>query len=306
MADIHSVLTMRYLIYSLTPLAVLIGAAALSCMISFMLLSIFGDLFPLDKVITKFAKLFLVLSIFPTMYFLSLDKRDLGFAERAVFLKQLIQGLGLGLITLLPVLVVLYGLGVNVIDDSQPWNLGWALKKLAISLLLALLISFAEEPIFRGALFSGLKGKMPLLAVIIISSVYYALLHFLDSHSQFGYDEMTWFSGFILLGEALTNVFDVTHIPAFSALLMVGVFLAVLRARINESLGLCIGCHTAWVWQIKMNKSLFNVDPDSDYFYLVSSYDGVIGPLVTVWMLAAVGAFLIYRRFSIKPGWGEA
>lgn len=289
---------MKFIIYALTPLAVLIGAATLACVVSYLLLSMAGDLFPLEKVISKFAKLFLVLSIFPAMYFLKLNRRDIGFAERSVFLKQLAQGLGLGLLTLLPVLSVLYGLGVNVVDDSQPWTLLWALKKLVISLLLALLISFAEEPVFRGALFAGLKCKMPLLGAIVVSSMYYAMLHFLDSHSRFGYDEMTFSSGFILLGEALSNVFNVANIPAFSALLMVGVFLAVLRARIRESLGLCIGCHTAWVWQIKMNKSLFNIDRDSDYFYLVSSYDGVIGPLVTVWMLVAVCGFLIVQRLG--------
>ena len=138
---------------------------------------------------------------------------------------------------------------------------------------------------------------MPVSWAIVISSIYYASLHFLNSHSRFSYDEMTFFSGFIMLGEALVNVFNADNIPAFSALLMVGVFLAVVRTRVSESLGLCIGCHTAWVWQIKMNKSLFNLDPDSAYFYLVSSYDGIIGPLVTVWMLLVVTAFLAYRQF---------
>lgn len=288
---------MKFIFYALTPLAVLIGAAASACVISYWLLLVIGDVFPLDKVISKVAKLFLVLSILPVMYFLKLNKRDLGFAERPVFIKQLLQGLGLGLLTLLPVLFVLHGLGVNVVDASQPWTIVWLLKKLAISLLVALLISFAEEPIFRGALLVGLKTKIPVIGAILISSFYYALLHFLDSDSRISYDEMTFFSGFTLLGEALSNVVNVDHIPAFSALLMVGVFLAVLRTRIKESLGLCIGCHTAWVWQIKMNKSLFNIDSNSDYLFLVSSYDGVIGPLVTGWMLLVLGGLQIYRQF---------
>ncbi|MGR9116447.1 MAG: CPBP family glutamic-type intramembrane protease [Gammaproteobacteria bacterium] len=289
---------MKYILYALTPLAVLIGAAALACVAGYLLLLVFGDLFPLDKVISKIAKLFLVLSIFPVMYFLRLNKRDLGFAESSVFIKQLGWGIGIGLLTLMPVLAVLYGLGVNVIDESKSWTVIWLFKKLTISLLLALLISLAEEPVFRGALFAGLKNKMPVIGAIIISSIYYAMLHFLDSHSRFSYGEMTFFSGFILLGEALLNVFNAENLPAFSALLMVGVFLAVLRTRINESLGLCIGCHTAWVWQIKMNKSLFNIDRDSDYFYLVSTYDGVIGPLVTAWMLLLVAGFLGCRQLN--------
>ncbi|MFZ2312129.1 MAG: CPBP family intramembrane glutamate endopeptidase, partial [Methylobacter sp.] len=80
------------------------------------------------------------------------------------------------------------------------------------------------------------------------------------------------------------------------ALLMVGIFLGVLRAQVKESLGLCIGCHTCWVWQIKMSKSLFNTDFNSEYLYLVSSYDGVVGPLVTVWLILAVGSYFVYKK----------
>ncbi|MGR9051035.1 MAG: CPBP family intramembrane glutamic endopeptidase [Gammaproteobacteria bacterium] len=287
---------MKYVIPSLMPLAVLISAASLACMVGYSILLAAGDIFPLDKVISKVGKLFLVLSIFPVMAWLGLNKRDLGFAERPVFLKQLVRGLGLGLLTLLPILIILFTLGVNVIDETRSWTPVWILKKLTVSFLLALLISIAEEPIFRGVLFAGLKKKMPMIGVVLISSLYYALLHFLDSHTRIGYPEMTLFSGFMLLGEALLNVFQAENIPAFSALFMVGVFLAVVRARIGENLGLCIGCHTAWVWQIKMNKSLFNTDRDSAYFFLASSYDGIIGPLVTVWLATAIIGYLWYRR----------
>ncbi|PKM13227.1 MAG: CPBP family intramembrane metalloprotease domain-containing protein [Gammaproteobacteria bacterium HGW-Gammaproteobacteria-3] len=287
---------MKYLGYALAPLAVLITASALACVVGYWVVLISGDVFPLDKVIGKIGKLFLVLSILPLMYALKLSVRDLGFARRPVFFRQLLQGLGLGLVTLLPVLIVLYALGVNVIDVSGQWTPVWLFKKLLLSLLLALLISCAEEPLFRGVLVAGLKDKLPLIAVLLISSIYYASLHFLHSHSRFSYDEITFFTGFVLLGEAFANVFRFDNIPPFSALLMVGVFLALLRTRIDRSLGLCIGCHTAWVWQIKMNKALFNVDSGAEYFYLVSAYDGVIGPLVSVWLLFVIAVFWVVRK----------
>jgi len=87
-------------------------------------------------------------------------------------------------------------------------------------------------------------------------------------------------------------------LSAFFALLMVGIFLAVLRTQVKASLGLCIGCHTCWVWQIKMSKSLFNTDFSSEYLYLVSSYDGVIGPLVTGWLLLAITGYFVYQRIN--------
>jgi len=46
-----------------------------------------------------------------------------------------------------------------------------------------------------------------------------------------------------------------------------------------------------------MSKQLFNTDFNSDYLYLVSSYDGVIGPLVTGWLMLAIAGYFAYQRF---------
>jgi len=122
-------------------------------------------------------------------------------------------------------------------------------------------------------------------------------LHFLSSKTDIPVQDINLFSGFKLLGEAIGNLLNPNILSAFFALLLVGVFLAVLRTRVNTSLGLCIGCHTCWVWQIKMSKQLFNTDFNSDYLYLVSSYDGVIGPLVTGWLMLAIAGYFAYQRF---------
>lgn len=291
---------MKAFLAALVPLTILLMAASLACVISYFTLMLIGDVFPLDKVINKVAKLLLVLSIFPAMSMFNLTRTDLGFVEKKRMIRHFFGGFGLGIITLLPVFIVLYLLGVNRVDVSKEWSAIWVFKKLLTSFLLALLISLAEEPIFRGALLAGLKRKMPVIYAVIISSVYYALLHFLDSHTRFSYEELTFFSGFILLGEALLNVFNVSNLSAFVALLSVGLFLGIVRARIPGSLVLCIGCHTAWVAQIKFNKALFNVDPDSEFIYLVSNYDGVIGPLVSGWMFFTIALYLLYARYTQK------
>ena len=291
-----SSISIKNLFIILIPLAVLMVASILASIIGYGLLLGFGDIFPLDKVISKIAKVLLVLSIFPAMYFLSLTARDLGFAPLRVFQQQFMMGLLIGLITLMPVLIFFYMLDINVVDSSKPWTVAWVLKNLVVSLLLSALISFAEEPIFRGVLFAGLIKKIPVFGVIMTCSAYYALLHFLKSHTHFSYQELDFFSGFILLGEAYLNVLRLENLPVFLALFMVGGFLAVLRTYVKTSLGLCIGCHTAWVWQIKMNKSMLNANPNSDYFFLASKYDGVIGPFVALWMLVAILVMIIYFK----------
>ncbi len=287
---------LRTLFYAVVPLLVLLAAIALACIVSYFVVQIFGEFIPFRKIISKTTQLFLVLSIFPAMVYLNINKAELGFAARPVFLKQLLQGFSLGFITLMPVFIALTMLKINVIDDTQLWTVGFAAKTLVVSLLLALLISLIEEPLFRGLLLVGLNKKLSVWSAILISATYYAALHFLSSNTDIAPQELNLYSGFTLLGGAVANLLNPGILSAFFALLMVGIFLGVLRTQVKASLGLCIGCHTCWVWQIKMNKKLFNTDFSSDYSYWVSSYDGVIGPLVTVWLMLAIAVYLIYRR----------
>ncbi|MCK9620904.1 MAG: CPBP family intramembrane metalloprotease [Methylobacter sp.] len=286
----------RKIIYSIVPLLVLLAASSLACIVGYFIFQGIDGRFPLSKVITKSTQLFLVLSIFPAMAYLKLSKTDLGFAAKAVFFKQVLLGFGLGFATLMPVFIAEYALGIHIIDQTQHWTAGLLAEKALISLLLALLISMIEEPIFRGILFAGLKKNLPVIAAIIISSAYYAALHFLDSKTEIPLQQADLFSGFTLLGEAFANLMNPQILSTFLALLMVGIFLGVLRTNIKQSLGLCIGCHTCWVWQIKMSKSLFNTDSSSEYLYLVSSYDGVIGPLVTGWLSLALIGYFVYKK----------
>lgn len=287
---------LRYIVYSIVPLLVLLATASLACIVGYLVLQNVETDFSLSKIITKSTQLFLVLSIFPAMAYLKFNKADLGFAARTIFLKQILLGFGLGFITLIPVFIVQYALGINVIDEAQTWTVGLVAKKMLIALLVGLLVSMIEEPIFRGILFAGLKKKLPVTAAILFSSAYYAALHFMDSQTEIPAQQVQVLSGFTLLGEAFANLLNPKILSAFLALLMVGIFLGVLRTQVKEGLGLCIGCHTCWVWQIKMSKSLFNTDFSSDYIYLVSSYDGVVGPLVTGWLGLAIIGYFVYKK----------
>jgi membrane protease YdiL (CAAX protease family) len=285
-------------LYAIVPLLVLLSAISLACILGYFIVQGIGGQFPFRKVISKSTQLFLVLSIFPAMAYLKLSKEELGFAARPIFLRQLLQGFGLGFITLMPVFIILYLLKINIVDETHIWTAWLLAKQLAISLLLALIISLIEEPIFRGILLVGLSKKLPVMAAILISSTYYAALHFLSTKTNIAVQELNLFSGFKLLGEAFANLLNPDILSAFFALLMVGIFLGILRTRVKAGLGLCIGCHTCWVWQIKMSKSLFNTDFSSGYLYLVSSYDGVIGPLVTGWLLFAIAGYFVYQRIN--------
>ena len=288
----------RNLFYSLVPFFVLLAASTLACFLGYFIFQGLDGQYPLAKIITKSTQVLLVLSIFPAMAYLKISHPELGFATKKIFLKQIILGFGIGFMTLMPVFIVQYALGINIIDVTQQWNLEVIATKMLISLCLAMLISLVEEPIFRGILFVGLKKQLPTIAVILLSSIYYAALHFLNSKAEVPIQQLNILSGFSLLGEAFSNLINPQILSAFAALMMVGVFLGTLRSQVKESLGLCIGCHTCWVWQIKMSKSLFNTDFSSDYIYLVSSYDGVVGPLVAGWLGLALIGYYCYKQIS--------
>jgi uncharacterized protein len=121
-------------------------------------------------------------------------------------------------------------------------------------------------------------------------------LHFLDNKTSIPSQELNLFSGFYLLGAAFVNLLNPEILSAFLALFMVGVFLGILRSQVNASLGVCIGCHACWVWLIKLSKALFDSNPNSDYLFLINGHEGVIGPLVTVWLGLAIAGYFIHQR----------
>ena len=289
---------MRYIFYGLVPFFVLLAAILLSCSLGYILVQNIGDTLPFRQILSRLTQIFLLISIFPMMKYLRIDKVALGFPSWGGVLKQLPQGFGLGFIVLTPVFILLSLLNINQIDYKQEWVVDLLVKNAIMYLLIALLISVIEETLFRGMVLVGLKKKLPVQVAIFLTAIYYAGLHFLIIKTNLSVQDINFFSGFRLLGEAVSNLLNLNNLPAFFALLMVGIFLGVLRTQVTSSLGLCIGCHTCWVWQIKMNKKFFNTDFSSEYHYLVSSYDGVIGPLVTGWLLVVVVGYLAYRQVS--------
>ncbi len=289
---------MKRLLTLLSPILVLLAATFCASLLAYGITLIFGDAVSFRTVFKRSSQFFLVSSIIPLMYVLKLSRYDIGFATQPQFLRQLGQGFGIGLITLLPVLAVIFLLGVHVVDEGKPWDMIWIGKKLGLELLLALLIGFVEEPIFRGILLTGLTKQFSPKTAIVVAAFYCAALHFLNSNIQIPSQDAGVFSGFILLGDAFNQLLNQEYLSPFLSLFAVGLFLGLIKTHIPASLGVCIGCHACWVWQIKLSKHFFNINPDSDFSYLVSSYDGVIGPMVTLWLLAASLVYVLYQRLD--------
>ncbi len=285
---------------ALIPLVILIIYAVIACGLAYGILSLFGDILPLHKLISKTTLVLLILSIYPFTRLLKLSWQDIGFNGYKLFGQQLVLGLSLGLVTLAPVLSLLYLLDVQVLDLTQTWTFTEIITKSGIYLALGILISILEEPLFRGVLLSYFQRNLTIILAIILSSIYYAALHFLKPNISLDYADISFVGGLELMLNAFANWLNPEVFSAFIALMMVGIFLAVIRTQIVYSLGLCIGYHASWVAQIKFSKKFFNLNDNAEYFYLVSTYDGVVGWLVSFWMLVLIIVYLTYRHYRFK------
>ena len=284
--------------YALIPLLILLFFAAISSLLSYIILMLAGDIITMRKIVSKGTQVFLLLSIFPLRHYLKLTWSDIGFAPKTLFFKQVAYGLLLGLVTLMPVMLVLYSLDVSVIDQTRDWTAGKVAIRVSLALLLAILISFGEEPLFSGILLAGLRKKMMVGLAVFITASYYAAFHFVKTKTKIPYEELSVGSGFQLMAEAFANVLNPEITSAFIGLLVVGLFLATIRTQIKQSIGICIGCHAAWVWQIKIGKDFFDINKNSEYYYLVSDYyDGVVGPLVAVWLSLGIVGYFIWKKY---------
>ena len=282
--------------YALFPLLWLIGLVIVASVLAYGSLLVLGDVLPIAKLISKITLGLLVLSALPLRRYLKLSWQDLGFTPWRPFLRQVRSGLLLGFWTLAPVMIALYGLDVQVWDYSRAWTISKVAEKIALALFFALLIGLGEELLFRGLLMAALRQKMAVIVAMLVSSGYYAFLHFLKPTTKIAYADLNLLTVWRLIPEAFANWLNPNIYSALIALFAVGLFLSVIRSRVRYSLGLCIGCHAGWVWQIKVCKDLFELNHQSSYLYLVSSYDGVIGPLVTVWLMAAMLVLIIFAR----------
>jgi membrane protease YdiL (CAAX protease family) len=147
------------------------------------------------------------------------------------------------------------------------------------ALIAGLIIGFIEETLFRGAMLSAIKKQNSTVFAIVVTSLIYSLVHFIQPDIEMDPNTLNWASGFILVKDALPGLADLTHIfDSLIALFLAGVLLSIVRLRTNR-IALCIGIHAGWVIAIKVFKRVTDTNVHSDYAFLTGSYDKVIGYL---------------------------
>ncbi|HTX20394.1 MAG TPA: type II CAAX endopeptidase family protein [Candidatus Aquilonibacter sp.] len=117
------------------------------------------------------------------------------------------------------------------------------------AMVTAAIVAIIEEILFRGAIFGGLRRVIYWPFALLISSVIFALVHFLQSADISG--AVAWNSGLVLLPRILAGFTDFhALVPGFFNLTLVGIILGLAYQR-TGNLYFSIGLHAGWVFWLK-------------------------------------------------------
>ena len=289
---------MRVLLYFIL---LILGALLISALINYplsLLLQESTDPRP-HKLINTTAKFIAIPGfILLVRHYAIASKQGLGYAlPRPDFIRDILKGWLAGFLILAALTVALFVLDIRIMKPI-PDNVGsLLLKTLLVALIGGLLIGFIEETFFRGGLFGALRKRHSFLATMILSSLFYAWMHFIKPLPLPEGEAFAWYNGLQMISGAFDQYRDWRIFDSFLALFGLGLFFAVVRER-TGNIAYVIGLHAAFVFVIKTVRKFTTVDLDNSLSFLVGSYDGMIGYLSATGLL--IHTIVVHRHWR-KP-----
>jgi hypothetical protein len=233
--------------------AVFIGGALLAPWL-YWLVQAFAHTFPhiaaapFHRFVNRSLLIFALAGLWPLLRALGITCcHEAGLVRPHDQLKKLLGGLSLGFITLAVVAGMAIACGSRVFIQTTTTYKVITLIFSAIGT--AVIVAVIEEILFRGGVFGGLRKLFYWPFALLISSVIYALVHFLHRAEFTG--TVTWNSGLVLLPQMLGGFADFyAVVPAFFNLTLAGVLLGLAYQR-TGNLYFSIGLHAGWVFWLK-------------------------------------------------------
>ncbi len=227
------------------------------------------------------------------------DKRSLGYGlPRPLFVREMLIGLALGVVTMLAVVGTMTALGLLDWTEAStitPRKLGGIIF---VRLLSGIAVGLIEETFLRGAMFTAISRESGTRTAIILTSIIYSATHFFASF-HIAPDQVTPASGLALLAGTL-HLFSspLVIVDAFLCLFAVGIVLAMIRTK-TGNIAACLGVHAGWVWVMLVAHELTRPVRDKPLSFLLSQFDGFVGWFVLAWTLIlgfALNRFYARRR----------
>ena len=159
----------------------------------------------------------------------------------------------------------------------------------------AAVVAVLEEILFRGGVFGGLRKFFYWPLALVISSMVYALVHFLRSADFSG--AVSWHSGLILLPRMLGGFVDVhALVPDFFNLTLAGVLLGLAYQR-SGNLYFSIGLHAGWIFWLKTYGAFTTASPHASTWFWGT------GKMTDGWLalIVLVGVLLLFKFLPLGP-----
>ena len=152
----------------------------------------------------------------------------------------------------------------------------------------AAIVAVMEEILFRGGIFGGLRKFFHWPVALVVSSLIYALVHFMHRADFSG--AVGWNSGLALLPRMLAGFADFqAFIPGFLNLTLAGVLLGLAYQR-TGNLYFSIGLHAGWIFWLKTYGTFTPAPPAPAWFWGT-------GKLIDGWlaMMVLVAVLLLFK-----------
>jgi membrane protease YdiL (CAAX protease family) len=170
-----------------------------------------------------------------------------GFANAAEKWRDIVPGflIGFGSLAIIAIAAILSGARKSHFPTS-----GHEIATHILSAgLTAVVVAFLEEMLFRGALFGAMRKHWPLGTALVVSSMTYALAHFVQKAPE--PTVVTWSSGLAMLPQMFGRLGELNALlPKVLVLFVAGLILAMAYQR-TGSLFLSIGLHAGWIFWLK-------------------------------------------------------
>jgi membrane protease YdiL (CAAX protease family) len=220
--------------------------------------------------------------------------KGFGYAlPRKLFVKQMLTGIGFGILIIICLVLTLFLTGVYEVENDLNLSINQLIKIILTVFVAGSVVGLIEETIFRGFLFSGLHKKTNALTTIMLTSLVYAAVHFIKYREIENGIVVNWYTGLEMIPDALFRFRDPAIIDSFLTLFALGVLLSLIRLR-NGNIAMAAGVHAGIVIMIKLSGEFSDYAANNAYPFLVNKYDHLLGYLAFVW-LVLLGAVYYWK-----------
>lgn len=243
---------------------------------------------PFHRFVNRSLLALAILGIWPLMRGLGAKSwRDVGLVQSGGEGQRLLAGFTLGFVSLACIAIIVLTAHGRRFDPNL--TMARFLGSVVGAGATAMVVAVLEELLFRGAIFGALRKIWNWRAALVLSSLIYALVHFMQSADLTG--PVTWHSGLEILPQMLRGFGNLAVvIPGFFNLTLAGLLLGLAYQK-TGNLYFSIGLHAGWIFWLKAYALLTRpMDLAKDWLW---GTDKLIDGWLALVVLALAGIILI-------------